>query len=46
MCSHSRMEVVEDSVMVEEWEGDLYVQNEWQWVVCMECGDDFSCKLP
>lgn len=44
MCDHVEVDIIEEEVAEERWEGDLYVQDIFSWVVCRECGDDFACK--
>lgn len=43
-CGETVWNVIEENMTVEHWEGDLYVQDIFTWVVCSECGDDFACK--
>ena len=44
MCEHLDVSSIEEGLTEERWEGDFYVQNIFDWVVCRECGVDFGCK--
>lgn len=45
MCPHVHTAVIKEGMVEEGWEeGDLYVKNTYDWVVCNDCGDDFACK--
>jgi hypothetical protein len=45
MCNHATKQVIEEGLTQERWEGDLYVQDIFDWVYCPECDDDFACKV-
>lgn len=45
MCSHLETSVVEEEVTQEWWEGDTFVQDSWEWIVCRECGCDLSIPV-
>lgn len=44
MCDHLDVDVIDEEMSQERWEGDLYTQDIFCWVVCRECGDDFACS--
>lgn len=45
MCHHEDVQVIEEGMVEEKWEGDFYVQNFFDWVYCPTCHDDFACKV-
>ena len=46
MCSHDYCQTLEEGLTEERWEGDLYVQDVFDWLLCEDCGEDFACKVP
>lgn len=46
MCHHSTLQVIEEDMTEEKWEeGDIYVQETFDWVYCPECDEDFACNV-
>ena len=45
MCSHGGFQIIEEGMVQEKWEeGDLFVQEVFDWVYCPECNEDFACN--
>jgi hypothetical protein len=45
MCNHPAYQTIEEGMVEERWEeGDLFIQETFDWIYCPDCGENFSCK--